>query len=142
MSEHPAGFDPRESLRKGVYILPNLFTTGCLISGFYSIVKTMNGDYRVAAWFILVASMLGNRDWITLKHNVFPQYRDALTELVEPGIALADLTSIWTEFLQRKKDWDQTGNGVNHPNDFGHRVYAQVILTLLQPPAQSREETR
>ncbi|MDG2391091.1 MAG: SGNH/GDSL hydrolase family protein [Planctomycetaceae bacterium] len=83
---------------------------------------------------ILVASMLGNRDWVTLNHEVFPQYRDALAELIEPGIALADLTSIWTEFLNRKKDWDQTGNGVNHPNDFGHRVYAQVITTLLGPP--------
>ncbi len=82
---------------------------------------------------ILVASMLGNRDWVTLNHDVFPQYRDALAELIEPGIALADLTSIWTEFLNRKKDWDQTGNGVNHPNDFGHRVYAQVITTLLGP---------
>ena len=83
--------------------------------------------------FILVASMLGNRDWIRLKHEAFPQYRDALNELVEPGIALADLTSIWTGFLELKQDWDQTGNGVNHPNDFGHRVYAQVITTLLDP---------
>jgi lysophospholipase L1-like esterase len=83
--------------------------------------------------FILVASMLGNRDWTTLKHEVFPQYRDALAELVAPGIALADLTSVWTGFLDLKKDWDQTGNGVNHPNDFGHRVYAQVITTLLGP---------
>ena len=81
--------------------------------------------------FILVASMLGNRDWTRLKHEVFPQYRDGLKELVAPGVALADLTSIWTGFLELKQDWDQTGNGVNHPNDFGHRVYAQVITTLL-----------
>jgi lysophospholipase L1-like esterase len=83
------------------------------------------------AEFILVASMLGNRDWTTLRHELFPEYRDALAELCEPGIALADLTSIWAGFLELKKDWDQTGNGVNHPNDFGHRVYAQVISTLL-----------
>ena len=86
--------------------------------------------------FILVATMLGNRDWVRLKHEAFPQYRDALKELVEPGVALADLTSIWTGFLELKKDWDQTGNGVNHPNDFGHRIYAQVLSALLipQPP--------
>ena len=83
--------------------------------------------------FILVASMLGNRDWVRLKHESFPQYRDALQELVEPGVALADLTAIWSGFLELKQDWDQTGNGVNHPNDFGHRVYAQVISTLLDP---------
>ena len=86
------------------------------------------------AEFILVASMLGNRDWVTLKHELFPQYRTALQELTEPGIALADMTSIWTEMLNRKQDWDLTGNGVNHPNDFGHRVYAQVLTTLLVPP--------
>jgi acyl-CoA thioesterase I len=83
--------------------------------------------------FILVASMLGNRGWTRLKHEAFPQYRDALAELVAPGIALADLTSIWTGILELKKDWDQSGNGVNHPNDFGHRIYAQVITTLLAP---------
>jgi acetyl esterase/lipase len=83
--------------------------------------------------FILVASMLGNRDWTTLKHDLFPQYRDALEELVEPGIALADMTSIWTEFFRRKPNRDLTGNGVNHPNDFGHRVYAQVLARLLSP---------
>jgi lysophospholipase L1-like esterase len=85
--------------------------------------------------FILVATMLGNRDWPRLKQELFPQYRDALRELCEPGIALADMTSIWTEFLKRKQDWDLTGNGVNHPNDFGHRVYAQVLSTLLVPAA-------
>ncbi|HIE99487.1 MAG TPA: SGNH/GDSL hydrolase family protein [Planctomycetes bacterium] len=83
------------------------------------------------AEFILVASMLGNRDWVLLKHDVFPQYRDELAKLCEPGVALADMTSVWTEFMKRKKDRDLTGNGVNHPNDFGHRVYAQVLSALL-----------
>ncbi|MCA9023136.1 MAG: prolyl oligopeptidase family serine peptidase, partial [Planctomycetaceae bacterium] len=87
--------------------------------------------------FILVAPMLGNRDWIRLKHELFPQYRDALAELCQPGVALADMTSIWTEFFKQKLDWDLTGNGVNHPNDFGHRIYAQVLSTLLVPPTPS-----
>ncbi|QDU10396.1 GDSL-type esterase/lipase family protein [Gimesia aquarii] len=99
-------------------------------------------EKRPQAEFILVASMLGNKDWIRLKHELFPQYREALAELCQPGIALADMTSIWTEFLKRKQDWDLTGNGVNHPNDFGHRVYAQVISTLLVPPESSTPETK
>ena len=86
-----------------------------------------------AAEFILVASMLGNRNWTQLRHESFVEYRDALAKLCGPGVALADLTSIWTGFLELKQDWDQTGNGVNHPNDFGHRVYAQVLATLLVP---------
>lgn len=85
------------------------------------------------AEFILVATMLGNADWILLKQELFPQYRSALQELTGPGIALADMTSVWTELLKRKRDADLTGNGVNHPNDFGHRIYAQMLSTLLIP---------
>ncbi len=81
--------------------------------------------------FILVATMLGNKDWTALHPELFPQYRDALAQLSGQGVALADMTSIWAELLKHKKDWDMTGNGVNHPNDFGHRVYAQVLCTLL-----------
>jgi len=83
------------------------------------------------AEFILIAPMLGNRDWTTLKHDRFPKYRDELESLCKPGITLADMTSVWNEFLKWKKDADLTGNGVNHPNDFGHRVYAQILSALL-----------
>jgi lysophospholipase L1-like esterase len=83
--------------------------------------------------FILTATMLANPDWTGLKHKLFPSYRDRLRELSGPGIALADLTAIWTEFHRRKPDRDFTGNGVNHPNDFGHRVYAQVLAATLDP---------
>ena len=89
--------------------------------------------------FILVASMLGNPDWTTLHHERFPEYRDALAGLCEPGIALADLTSIWQGLLVHKKFMDLTGNGVNHPNDFGHRIYAQVISALLVDPDRQDE---
>jgi lysophospholipase L1-like esterase len=99
------------------------------------IAATIEGirEKRPEAEFILVATMVGNPDWVALKQELFPQYRDALAGLCGPGVALADVTSIWGEFLRLKKDWDQTGNGVNHPNDFGHRVYAQVISSLLIP---------
>ena len=82
---------------------------------------------------ILVATMLGNKDWVALKQELFPQYRDALSDLCQPGIALADMTSVWAELLRHKQDWDLSGNGVNHPNDFGHRIYAQVMSALLIP---------
>ncbi|GAA4470724.1 SGNH/GDSL hydrolase family protein [Novipirellula rosea] len=94
------------------------------------------------AEFILVASMLGNRDWVTLKHEVFPEYRDELAALRQPGVALADMTSVWDEFFKRKKDADLTGNGVNHPNDFGHRVYAQILSALLIDPGFVTAKTK
>ena len=91
---------------------------------------------RPAAEFILVATMLGNKDWTALHQELFPQYRDALAGLCGQGVALADMTSMWAELFKHKKDWDMTGNGVNHPNDFGHRIYAQVLSTLLIPAAK------
>jgi acyl-CoA thioesterase I len=102
------------------------------------IAATMNGirEKRPTAEFILVATMVGNPNWVALKQELFSEYRDALAKLCGPGVALADVTSIWSEFLRLKHDWDQTGNGVNHPNDFGHRVYAHVISTLLIPSSE------
>jgi lysophospholipase L1-like esterase len=84
-----------------------------------------------AAEFVLVASMLGNPEWVHTPTEMFSLYRDALRTLCGPGVVLADLTAMWTDLLRRKAYHDLTGNGVNHPNDFGHRVYAQVILALL-----------
>ena len=100
------------------------------IRGMIDAVRKRNPD----AEFILVATMQGNADWVTLKQELFPAYREALVGMVGPGVALADLTGVWKEMLRHKADRDLTGNGVNHPNDFGHRVYAQVLLALLQGP--------
>lgn len=80
---------------------------------------------------ILVAPMIGNSQWRHTPQEMFPKYRDALASFVKPGVAMVDLTSIWSEMLNRKREVDLTGNGVNHPSDFGHRVYAQAILALL-----------
>lgn len=84
---------------------------------------------------ILVATMTGNPDWMATPAEMFPKYRDALASLEGPGVALVDLTSVWRRLMQRKRHVDVTGNGVNHPNDYGHRVYAQAILALLVEPA-------
>ena len=89
--------------------------------------------------YILVATMIGNRDWVSLKQELFPEYSEALKKLAGPGIAVADVTSIWAEMLKHKRHYDITGNGVNHPNDFGHRVYAQVISALLVPASTTPE---
>lgn len=86
---------------------------------------------RPEAEILLVATMLGNEQWHHTPREMFPKYRDALASLCGPGVALVDMTSLWTEMLKRKRDCDLTGNGVNHPSDFGHRVYASAVLSLL-----------
>ncbi|RLS54606.1 MAG: SGNH/GDSL hydrolase family protein [Planctomycetota bacterium] len=80
---------------------------------------------------ILVTPMLGHVEWVHTPRDMFFQYRDELQSLCGPGIVMADLTSVWHELLQHKHDLDLTGNGLNHPNDFGHRLYAQALLSLL-----------
>lgn len=80
--------------------------------------------------FILVSSMLPNAEWHYPKLERFTEFRDALNKICGKGVVLADLTSVWSELLQRKSFHDITGNGVNHPNDFGHRIYAQIVLEL------------
>jgi acyl-CoA thioesterase I len=85
---------------------------------------------------ILVTPMLGHVEWIHTPREMFFLYRDELQSLCGPGIVLADVTSVWHELLQTKHDLDLTGNGLNHPNDYGHRLYAQVLLSLLVERAQ------
>ncbi len=87
---------------------------------------------------ILVSTMTGNPDWMATPAEMFPAYREALASLEGPGVALADVTSIWRKMMERKRHIDVTGNGVNHPNDYGHRVYAQAILALLVPNTAER----
>jgi acyl-CoA thioesterase-1 len=84
--------------------------------------------------FILVATSLGNPLWSAIPADQFPKYRDALAALCsdERHIALADMTTLWSQMLARKRYHDLTGNGLNHPNDFGHRLYAEVLLDLVR----------
>ena len=83
---------------------------------------------------LLVSTMLGNGEWVHTPRDMFELYRDELKKLVQPGVALADVTQVWTETLRQKPDFDLTGNGLNHPNDFGHRLYAQALLQVLAAP--------
>ena len=46
-------------------------------------------------------------------------------------VVCADLFSVWDFVLSRKGFFSMTGNGVNHPNDFGHFLYATTILATL-----------
>lgn len=112
--------------------------------GYKANIKSMLDQLHEAkpdAEVILVATMTGNPDWRATPAEMFPVYRDALKSLEGPGVAVADLTAIWQRLLERKRFVDLTGNGVNHPNDYGHRVYAQALLSLLVDPAAAALKT-
>ena len=81
--------------------------------------------------FVVVSPMLPTPACHWLQRSLFPHYRDRLAGLAGSGVALADLTTLWMELEDRKGPQSLSGNGWNHPNDFGHRVYAQTILATL-----------
>ena len=53
---------PAEKLRRGVYLIPSLFTAGNLMCGFFSIIATFNGEFIDAALFIILANILDGID--------------------------------------------------------------------------------
>ena len=84
--------------------------------------------------YLIVTSMSGNPLWkptIPGPHAVYAENLRRSVAAMPPEIALADVAKVWQTILERKGFYDLTGNGVNHPNDYGHRIYASVILEIL-----------
>jgi lysophospholipase L1-like esterase len=81
--------------------------------------------------FVVVSPMLPTPDCTWVVASWFDEYRAALAGLVDEGMVLADVTGLWSRLVTRKDPHDLSGNGLNHPNDFGHRLYAQTILSQL-----------
>ena len=52
----------QDRMKKGIYVLPNLFTTANLFCGFYSAIASMKGMYEIAAITILIAVVLDSLD--------------------------------------------------------------------------------
>jgi len=90
-------------------------------------IKAYSSDCEV----IIVSPMLGNPEWIHTPRDMFDLYKQEMKSFAGEGVAFADVTAVWTLYNQQKHFLDMTGNGLNHPNDFGHRVYAQVLLSCL-----------
>lgn len=90
-------------------------------------IRKVSGD----AEFVLIATMTGNPEWTFSGGDLYEGYRRELLGLEGEGVAVADMTTVWRWVLTRKRFVDVTGNGVNHPNDFGHWLYAQVLLEVI-----------
>ncbi len=88
--------DPRvhgRLARRGIYLLPNLFTTGALFAGFYAIVMAMNGRFEHAAAAIFIAMVLDGLDGrvarLTHTQSAFGAEYDSLSDMVSFGVAPA-----------------------------------------------------
>lgn len=85
---------------------------------------------------IVISPMTANPEWVFSAPDLYPAYAAALKTLAGPGCAAADVTSVWTFAEGRKSCLSLTGNGLNHPNDFGHRLYADVVLAVIGGKAE------
>jgi CDP-diacylglycerol--serine O-phosphatidyltransferase len=85
--------------RKGIYILPNLFTLAALFGGFYAIVMAMNGRFENAAIGIFAAAVLDSLDGrvarMTNTQSAFGEQMDSLSDMVSFGAAPALIAYIW-----------------------------------------------
>ncbi len=88
-----------DSMRRGIYVLPSLFTTGGLAMGFWSIVFTMHGEFVPAAWCIVGAGFFDNMDGRVARASRtttrFGIEYDSLADLVSFGLAPALLAYGW-----------------------------------------------
>jgi len=86
--------------KKGIYLLPSIFTTFALFAGFYSIVASVNGDFTLAAISIMVAMLWDALDGrvarLTNTQSPFGAEYDSLSDLVSFGVAPALLVYLWS----------------------------------------------
>ncbi len=87
-------------MKKGIYVLPNLITLSSMFSGFYSVIASLNSDFKWAAWTILIASIFDVLDgWVArITHTAtrFGIEMDSLADVISFGVAPGVLVYTWT----------------------------------------------
>lgn len=84
---------------KGVYLLPNLFTTAALFAGFYAIISGMKGNFEAAGMAIIVAQLMDGFDGriarLTNTTSAFGVQYDSLSDMVSFGLAPSLVIFSW-----------------------------------------------
>ena len=112
----PAAADgPVRRRRRGIYLLPNLLTTGTLFSGFYSIIAAIDGHYEAAAQAIFIAMVFDGLDgrvarWTKTASGFGKEY-DSLSDMVAFGVAPAIVVYQWgvTRIAEYNAVWGRVG---------------------------------
>jgi CDP-diacylglycerol--serine O-phosphatidyltransferase len=92
--------NPSPNRRRGIYLLPNLFTTAALFAGFYAITAAFNQRYELAAVAIFIAMILDGLDGrvarLTNTQSAFGAEYDSMADMISFGAAPALVTYIWS----------------------------------------------
>jgi len=95
--------------RRGIYLLPNLFTTAALFAGFFAVVAAINSHYETAAISIFVAMILDGMDGriarMTNTQTDFGVQYDSLSDMGSFGFAPALVMYNWSLFGMGKLGW-------------------------------------
>lgn len=99
----------RKVRRRGIYLLPNLLTTGAMFAGFYAVISGMGGDFRSACVAIIVAMFLDGMDGrvarMTNTQSAFGAEYDSLSDLLAFGVAPALICFNWALSTLGKAGW-------------------------------------
>ncbi len=94
---------------RGIYLVPNLFTTAALFSGFYAVLAAMNGQFEKAAIAIFIAMVLDGLDGrvarLTHTQTAFGAEYDSLSDMVAFGLAPALVMYEWALSGLGKLGW-------------------------------------
>ncbi len=95
--------------RRGIYLLPNLFTTAALFAGFYAVIAGMNQHFEAAAVAVFVAMLLDGLDGrvarLTNTQSDFGAEYDSLADMVSFGVAPALVAYQWALSDLGKLGW-------------------------------------
>ena len=95
--------------RKGIYILPNLFTLAALFGGFYAIVMAINGRFEQSVYGVFCAMVLDSLDGrvarMTNTQSTFGEQMDSLSDMVSFGAAPALIVYVWALKDMGKLGW-------------------------------------
>jgi CDP-diacylglycerol--serine O-phosphatidyltransferase len=113
MEEQPSKTQPAEGAHpkraRGIYLLPNLFTTAALFAGFYAVLASMNDQFEKAAIAIFVAMVLDGLDGrvarLTNTQTAFGAEYDSLSDMVAFGLAPALVMYEWALSDMGKLGW-------------------------------------
>ena len=129
-AEHAPAEPATPRVRRGIYLLPNLLTTGTLFAGFYAIVAAIDGNFERASAAVFIAMVFDGLDgrvarW-THTESAFGKEYDSLSDMVAFGIAPAIIVYQWG--VGRARDYSALAGQVGWLVTFLYAVAAALRL--------------
>lgn len=89
----------RKKIKRGIYILPSIFTSLSLFCGFYSITASLGGNFIQASWALIIAALFDAADGriarLTRSVSKFGEHYDSLVDMISFGATPAILVYTW-----------------------------------------------